>query len=420
MPKVAKELSAIEVRRLVHPGKGGVNATFPVGGVSGLILQITQGGGRSWLLRTTVGDQRRHIGLGSYPEVSLAEARERARLTKAKIAQGVDPILERQQIKAALKAQQARGKTFRQAVADYLTAKAAEFDEKRRKRWESGFDRLAFPIIGDTQVEAITMQDVLRVLSPIWETKNETASRLRQRIEAVLTWATVSGHRAGDNPARWVGNLKELLPAPSKVSKVENQPAVALKDVRAWWADLRQRGGTAARALEFAVLTAARSGEVRGAVWSEIDLDAGLWTIPAARMKMEREHRVALTPEAVALLKALPRFEGNDLVFVAPLGGMLSDMSISAVMRRMQKDAVEAGGVGYLDPRSGRPAVPHGLRSTFKDWATDLTDYPNDMSEVALSHKVGSSVESAYRRGDMIEKRRAMMADWAFFLKQSH
>lgn len=265
-------------------------------------------------------------------------------------------------------------------------------------------------------VNDIAVQDVLRALQPIWHDKTETAKRVRGRIESVLSWATVAGHRQGDNPARWKGNLDALLPKPAKVAKSDNWPALALDDAALWFAALRQRDGMAARALEFLCLTASRSGAVRQAAWAEFDLEAGLWTAPALHMKMKREHRVPLPPEAVALLRALPRMEGNPLVFPAPRGGVLSDMSLSAVMRRMQEAEEKADRPGWLDPRSGRPAVPHGLRSTFRDWAAERTHYPREMAEIALAHDVGSEVERAYRRGDMMEKRRGLMAAWAGFL----
>jgi integrase len=260
------------------------------------------------------------------------------------------------------------------------------------------------------------MQDVLRVLKPIWIDKTETASRLRGRIEAVLSWATVSGHRSGDNPARWKGNLAELLPKPGKVAEKGNHPALALSDLTPWWNDLDKRDGMAALALRFAALTLARSGEVRGATWSEIDLQARLWVIPAGRMKAKKEHRVPLTDEAMALLQNLPRMEGCDFVFFAARGGMLSDMSISAVMRRMQETEVAAGRAGWLDPRSKRPAVPHGLRSTFRDWAAEQ-GFDRDLAEMALAHTVGSEVERAYRRTDLVVRRRALLEAWGRFLR---
>ncbi len=417
MPKAVAEMGDLAVRRLKHPG-GSHNATVAVGGVPGLLLQITPSGARTWLLRVMVGARRREIGLGGYPAVTLAQARERAREARDLIRRGVDPVEERKAARAVLAAAQSRGLTFGEAVDKYLASKLEEFaNAKHRKQWRATLDTYAAPVLGKMRVADIRVDDVLRVLQPIWTEKTETATRVRGRVEAVLDWATVAGHRAGDNPARWKGNLDKLLPKPAKVAKGDNQPAVSLADAPAWFAALRHANGVAARALEFAALTAARSGEVRGMRWSEVDLEAGLWTVPAARMKAGREHRVPLTPEAVAILKALPRLDGTDVVFAAPRGGGFSDMALSAVMRRMHEAEVKAGRKGWLDPRSGRPAVPHGLRSTFRDWAAERTDYPREMAEMALAHNVGSEVERAYRRGDMVERRRAMMAAWGRFLR---
>ncbi len=416
MPRVAKELSALDVKRLQHPGIGR-NVTFAVGGVSGLLMQITPNGGRSWLLKTTVGNRRKEIGLGGFPDVTLAQARERAREAKDQIRRGVDPTEERRAAKAALTTAQRRGLSFADAVDKCLAAKLDAFkNPKHRDQWRNTLQTYAMPELGVMLVNEITVQDVLRVLEPIWQTKTETASRLRGRIEAVLSWATVSGHRVGDNPARWAGNLKELLPAASKVSKKENHPAVQINDAPRWFAALRYRDGMGARALEFTALTAVRSQETRGATWDEIDLEAGIWVIPALRVKMKREHRIPLAREAIALLNALPRFEGNPLVFPAPRGGQLSDMTLSQAMKRLHAADVAQGGSGFVDRVSKRPAVPHGLRSTFRDWVAECTHFPGDMAEVALAHRISNAVEASYRRGDMVEKRRAMMSAWADYL----
>lgn len=417
MPRIAKELSALAVKSLKHPDPSDIKPfKVAVGGVSGFMLQISPSSAKSWLLRTVVGVKRREIGLGSYPEVSLQDARNRAREMKDKIRQGIDPVAERKSTRAALVMAQSRGLTFADAVDQCLESKLQQFkNEKHKKQWRSTLDTYAAPVIGKMLVADIEMQDVLRVLEPVWATKTETATRLRQRIEGVLSWATVKGHRTGDNPARWAGNLKEILPTPSKVANAGHHAALQLKDAPLWFAALKKRDGLAARALEFLTLTAARSGEVRGAKWPEIDFEQKLWIVPAARMKAGREHRVPLTPEALAVLKAVPRT--GDFIFAAHRGGALSDMTISAVMRRMQEDEVKAGRKGWVDGKSGDPAVPHGLRSTFRDWCAEKTEYPRDMAEMALAHTVGSDVERAYRRGDMIEKRRAMLQDWAHFLK---
>jgi integrase len=412
MPKKAKELSALEVKRLEHSGNRG-NITFSVGGVDGLILQITPTGARSWLLRCQVGAKRRHIGLGGYPDVSLAQARERARESRDLIWQGIDPVEQRKANRAALAAAQQRGLSFADAMERFLIGKLQEFSNpKHQKQWRATLDAYAIPPLGNMLVSDIGVADIQRTLEPIWTTKTETATRLRGRIEAVLAWATVAGHRTGDNPARWKGNLDAVLPKPGKIASVTHHPALQLKDAASWFADVKSRTGFATRALEFAAMTAGRSGEVRGATWSEIDLEKRLWVIPASRMKAGNEHRTPLTDAAVDLLRNMDRLEGSEFVFPAARGGELSDAALSACMKRIHA----AHGTGYLDERSGRPAVPHGLRSTFRDWVSERTEYPRDMAEIALAHTVGSEVERAYRRGDMVEKRRAMMAEWGGFL----
>lgn len=425
MAKMVAELSPIEVRRLRHEGTRRRNALHAVGGVVGLYLQITPSGARSWILRATIGGKRRDLGLGSFPDVGLGEARERAREAKNQIWRGVDPIEERKAARAALAAAQARGLTFAGAFDKYAAAKLGELgSDADRTRWRSSIERYALPSIGKMLVGDVQVQDMLRVLQPIWQDKTETANRVRARIEAILSWATVAGHRAGDNPARWRGNLDTVLPKPSRIADKDNHPAVALDDAAPWFKALAEREGVGAKALAFLTLCASRSGEVRGMSWDEIDMSSKVWTIPAERMKAEKEHRVPLTAPALAIIAAVPRRADSPFVFAAPRGGELSDMTLSKVMRDMQaraeKVAREVGinpdRAGWRDSRSGRPAVPHGLRSTFRDWAAERTDYPRDMAEIALAHRVGNEVERAYRRGDMVEKRRAMMADWARFL----
>ena len=393
MPKKAKELKPVEVSRLI--GRDGFHA---VGGVSGLHLQ-NRGDSSAWVLRVTIGNRRRDVGLGGYPDVPLAMARDKARGVRAKIEQGIDPIAERKEFRTVL----VGALTFDEAAKRLIAAKSPEWkNAKHATQWKATLDTYASPIIGKMPVDKIELRHVVDVLTPIWHTKTETASRVRSRMEAVLSWATASGHRSGDNPARWAGNLDAgILAKPSKIRKVKHHAALPIDDLPGFVADLRQREGIAARALEFAILTAARSGEVRGAVWAEIDMDAKTWTVPGERMKAEKEHVVPLTPKAMALLKALPRFAGTDLVFPSPTGKMLSDMTLSAVMRRMEVDA-----------------VPHGFRSTFRDWASERTNYPRDVAEMALAHTIGDKVEAAYRRGDLLAKRTKMMADWAKFIEK--
>lgn len=417
--KPEKALTARFVETVTDPGK------YFDG--HGLFLRVRTNGGKQWVQRIAIHGKRTEIGLGSPPAVPLATARRLALENRGKAMLGGDPLQDKREARASL--------TFAAAVDRYLASKLDEFrNEKHRKQWRSTLDTYAAPVLGAKQVAHISVQDVLRVLEPIWQTKTETATRLRGRVENVLSWATVAGYRTGDNPARWKGNLSEMLPKPNKLAKAENQPALALSDVPRWWADLAKRDGMAARALEFLTLTAARSGEVRGMTWEEIDFrqrdktdktdetpvaklaTSATWTVPAARMKNGREHRVPLTGETIALLMALPRMDGSPFVFFAPRGGMLSDMSISAVMRRMQEAQERAGEPGYLDPSSKRPAVPHGLRSTFRQWAAER-GYPRDMAEIALAHFIGSDVERAYQRSDMLDRRRDMMAAWGAFLR---
>lgn len=398
MARKAKELSALAVGRLKEPGH------HAVGGVAGLYLYVAEGGARSWVLRVTVGAKRRHMGLGGFPDVPLAQAKEKARAARDSISQGIDPIEQRQAALSQLRAKPITEKTFKQAAEAYIDAHEDSWkNPKHRAQWRSTLETYAYPVMGALSVREVEQEHVLLALEPIWKTKTETASRLRGRIESVLDWATVRKLRTGENPARWKGHLDKLLPAPSKIQKVEHHRALPVSAMPAFMRNLRQREGLAARALEFVILCASRSGEVRGAPWSEIDLDQKVWTIPAERMKANREHRVPLSSQAVELLNQLPRIKppagGVDLIFPAPRGGALSDMALTALMRRMKVDA-----------------VPHGFRSSFRDWVGECTHYPRDLAETALAHTLESKVEAAYRRGDALDKRRPMMEDWAIYL----
>lgn len=391
MPRKAKPLSALEVSRLTLPGH------HAVGTVDGLYLYVTPKGGRSWVLRAMIGTQRRHLGLGAFPEVSLAVAREAARAAREQIRQGVDPIAQRAAQRSALKVHQASAKTFEQAARAYVEShEDAWKNPKHRAQWVATLETYVFPVMGALLVRDVDQEHVLRALEPIWKTKTETASRVRGRIESVLDWAAVRKLRADDNPARWKGHLDKLLPAPSKIQKVAHHRALPFAELSGFMTVLRQREGIAARALEFAILTAARSGEVREATWDEIDLQSCVWTVPATRMKAGREHRVPLVPQAVALLRALPVGDASPLVFASLRQAALSDMSLTAVLRRME--------VG---------AVPHGFRSTFRDWVSETTNHPRELAEQALAHTLSNKVEAAYRRGDALEKRRQLMQDWA-------
>jgi integrase len=395
MPKIAKELTALAVSKLRRTG------LHAVGGAAGLGLKVMPTGSRAWVLRTVVAGKRREYGLGGFPTVTLASARERAKAMLDQLFAGVDPAETKKQARSALAAQRARAVNFKSIAEQYIAQHEASWkNAKHAAQWTSTLEAYAFPVCGHMVASDINTAAVLRILEPLWLKKTETASRLRGRIEAVLDYAAAKGLREGPNPARWKGNLALTLPAKRKVKTVKHHPAIPVQDMPAFFKSLLQREGTAARALEFLVLTAARSGEVRGAQWSEIDLAKKVWTVPAVRMKAKREHRVPLSTQAIALLKSLPDKRLGGLVFPGNKPTRkLSDMALTALMRRMEVDA-----------------VPHGLRSSFRDWVGEETAFPREVAEMALAHTVGNAVEAAYRRGDLFEKRRLMMQLWADFV----
>lgn len=394
MGKEKIELSALAVSRITRRG-----ATF-VGGVTGLALNVVAAGSRSWILRYQVGGKRRDLGLGGYPSVTLAAAREAARAARAKLAQGIDPIQDARSARSALIAAQAKAVTFKEASTSYIEAHEEGWrNAKHAAQWRATLETHAHPVLGAMMVKDIELPHVLKVLEPLWRDKTETASRLRGRIESVLDWATVRGHRTGPNPARWKGHLDMLLVAPKKVAKTEHHRALPYKDAPKFMTALRKQEGMGAKALEFVILTAARSGEVRGAKWEEFDLRAGIWTVPGERMKAGRPHVVPLAKDALALVKAMEKVKICEYVFPSPREKMLSDMTLGAVLKRM-----------------GMDCVPHGFRSTFRDWVSETTDYDSNVAEMALAHTIPNKVEAAYRRGNLFEKRRALAEDWAAYL----
>jgi integrase len=408
MPKVAKELGALAINRLTTPG------WHAVGGVAGLGLQVAATGARSWVLRTVIAGKRRAIGLGGYPTVQPAQARQNARTARQSAAEGVDPVHAKRAARSALQAASARAVTFKHVAEQYIAAHTPSWrNPKHAAQWASTLETYAFPTLGTMLVADVDTAAVLRVLQAeidggtLWVKRTETAARLRGRIENVLDYAAAQGLREGLNPARWKGHLAQTLPSKRKVAPVEHHAAVAVAGMQAFMTRLRAATGIGARALEFAILTAARSGEVRGMTWGELDLAAAVWTVPAERMKARREHRVPLSGAALDLLRALPgagdaSAQAAALVFAGTKGQPLSDMTLTAVMRRMDLNA-----------------VPHGFRSTFRDWCAECTGHPRDVAEMALAHTIGDKVEAAYRRGDLFEKRRALMADWAEFLNST-
>ena len=349
------------------------------------------------------------MGLGPFPLVSLAEARERAAAARREILDGCNPLQERRAKKAK------HVITFQEAASQYVASNEMAWkNEKHRWQWRQTLETFAFPVVGDRPVASVDTAHVMRILEPIWLKKNETASRLRGRIEKVLDWARVRGFREGENPARWKGHLGSLLPRPSKVQKERHYPALPYVEVPAFMRLLREQDGVTALALRFQILTATRSGEVRGASWAEIDLQAGIWSIPAHRMKTGSEHRVPLSEAALEILRGMK--PTSAFVFANSRGGQISDMAATMAIRRMHERETEADRKGFIDARTEEIAVPHGFRSSFKDWATETTSFPNEVSEMALAHGVENKVEAAYRRGDLFEKRRGLMEAWAAYL----
>jgi integrase len=367
---------------------------------------VTAGGGKSWIFRYALNGKRPEMGLGPYPDVSLAAARKTASEARSLVKAGQDPIAARDAERARHRIESARGLTFDQAAKRFLDGHEETWrNEKHRQQWRNTLDAYASPVIGSTSVADLNTADVTRVLDPIWKTRPETASRLRGRIERILDWAKVRGFRTGENPARWRGHLDKVFPARAKARPIVHHAAVAIDDLPATYASLCASSGMAALALRFAILTAARAGEVTGATWVEIDLQEKVWAVPASRMKAGREHRVPLSSEAVAILTARREAMLGDLVFPGWKGGKpLASSSL--------RKALRVAGRGS--------ATVHGFRSTFRDWTAERTDTPRDVAEMALAHAIESSVEAAYRRGELMTKRAVLMQRWATFATTPH
>jgi integrase len=393
MARRIDKLSAILVKSLSSPGYYGDGY--------GLYLQISASGSKSWIFRFSNSGKRREMGLGPLHTISLGMARERALACRRLLAAGKDPIVDRDSAKTSEALSLARAKTFDQCAAAYINAHRSSWKSaKHAAQWESTLATYVSPIFGATPVAGVDTELVMSVLRPIWNTKTETAVRLRGRIESILDWATVSKYRQGENPARWRGHLENLLGNPHKIAPVQNRPALPWRELPAFMAELIEREGSGARATQFAILTACRSGEVRGATWSEIDLRANLWTIPAVRMKAGKEHRVPLSGAAIALLRALPR-DGGTVFLGQNRKTQLSDMTLTAVLRRMGRGDITV----------------HGFRSSFRDWCAEGEGnaFSREVCEHALAHSLPDKVEAAYRRGDLLEKRIILMHAWADF-----
>ena len=379
-------LTARRVATLRAPGKYGDG--------NNLWYRIRHDGSRSWVFRYTLRGRAREMGLGPAPDVSLRKARETASQARQLLRQGIDPIDARHQAHAAHR----RVLSFRQCIGEFLAAHEAGWqNRKHRQQWSNTLATYVCPVMGELPVDIIGTDEVLRALQPIWQVKPETASRIRGRIERVLDWARAKGLREGENPARWRGHLDKLLPKATAIRSVRHHAALAWKDLPSFMETLRKQTSVASRALEFTILTAARSGEVREMRWSEVN--QGVWTLSADRMKGGREHRVPLSNRALAILDEMRGVgsEPGQLVFPGMrVGKPLTDMSLSAVLRRMGRDDLTV----------------HGFRSTFRDWAAEVTHFPREVCEEALAHALVSKVEAAYRRGDLFEKRKRLMKAW--------
>jgi integrase len=393
MARTIEKLSALRVEKEAKPGLYGDG--------HGLYLRVSESGAKSWVFRYMIDRRPREMGLGATHAVSLAEARKKASDARNLCAQGVDPLTSKKAAEAEKRLKEALEITFKDCAEKYIAAHEKSWrNEKHRAQWKATLTTYAYPVIGELPVASVDTALVTKILEPLWSGKPETASRLRGRIETVLNWAKVRGFRDGENPARWRGHLDNLLPAKGKVRAVKHHAALPYEQIGAFMHQLKKRDGIAGRALEFAILTAARTGEIIGARWSEIDRAGKVWNKPASRMKAGREHRVPLSASALDILDQIGQGKVGAFVFS---GGRpdcpLSNMAMLSVLSRMGRDDVTV----------------HGFRSTFRDWAAERTNFSNEVAEAALAHVIGDKTEAAYRRGDLFEKRRRLMTAWATF-----
>jgi integrase len=390
---MARETQKLSAKAVANKKKSGY---YNDGG--GLYLQISGTGSKSWIFRYMLKGKAREMGLGSLNALNLSEARKKAAAGRGLLNDGIDPIEARNAQSAQNALAKAKAVSFQVCADGYISAHRAGWkNTKHAGQWENTIKTYCAPVIGSLPVHAVDTGFVLKVLEPIWSIKPETAHRVRGRIESILDWATVRGYRAGENPARWRGHLDKLLPAIKKESRVKHHPALPYEQIGAFMVALKAQDGTAARALEFLILCASRTGEVIGAKPEEFDLDKALWTIPAQRMKSHREHRVPLSPRAVAIVREQLKLNDSYLFPGQKSGKPLSNMAMLALLERMGR----------------KDLTVHGFRSSFRDWSAEQTAYPHEVCEMALAHVVGDKVEAAYRRGDMFEKRKSLALDWA-------
>ena len=395
MARQIGRLSALAVSRAKNPGM------FADGG--GLYLQVSAGGARSWIYRFSLNGRAREMGLGPLHTISLSDARAKATDCRQLRLAGVDPIEARKEGVAKARLEAAKAITFKDAAEAYIESHRAGWrNAKHADQWRATLDAYAYPVLGSLPVQSVDVTLVMKILEPIWTSKTETATRVRGRIECVLDWASARGYRLGDNSARWRGHLENLLPKRSKVQAVQHHPALPYEAVGEFMALLREQDGVAALALEFLILTASRTGEVTGARRDEIDLDGAVWTVPANRIKATKEHRVPLSARALSIIRDMQSGRDSEDTFVFPGGKRgkgLSNGAMLALLKRMGRSDLTV----------------HGFRSTFRDWAAERTNYPREVAEMALAHAVSDKVEAAYRRGDLFQKRRRLMEQWARF-----
>jgi integrase len=370
-----------------------------------LYLQVSSPSSKSWIFRFSFDGRRREMGIGPYPEITLEKARESAIELRRLVKAGVDPIEQRKADQAAKRAERNNAVTFAYCAKQYIESHRHGWkNPKHAQQWTNTLEQYAYPVIGDTIIKDVDTALIMRILQPIWLTKNETAGRLRGRLENILDWAAVQGFRAVENPARWKGHLDNLLASPGKVQKNNHFKALPYAEINPLMLALRANGSVSAKALEFLILTAARTGEIIGAKWDEIDFDNQLWIVPADRMKAGREHRIPLSSRAVEIIKEMQALKTNDAIFPGrSKGGFLSNAAMDKLLQQTL----------------GIDATVHGMRSTFRDWASERTAYPHEVCEMALAHTIRNQAEAAYRRGDLIEKRRNLMADWVKFCETS-
>jgi len=396
---MARQINKLSTRTVAAASEAGMLSDG-----NGLYLQISRSGSKSWIYRFMLRGRSRDMGLGGTDVVSLKEARTLAHDARRLVKSGIDPIDARKAQQRRQAVQAATTLTFAECARRLIRSHEPGWrNPKHRQQWHNTLETYAFPIFGDLPVDSIDTGLVLQAVEPIWTTKTETASRLRGRVEAVLDWAKARGYRSGENPARWRGHLANLLPKKEKVRRVKHHAALPYEDVGAFIKALRKQDGVAARGLEFLILTAARPGEVVGTRWDEIDIDKAVWTIAAERTKSGSEHRVPLSPSAVAVLQGMEQSRVSGFVFPGQKDNRpLQTAAFLRLLERMGHDDLTA----------------HGFRSTFRDWAAERTAFPREVAEAALAHAIGNKVEAAYRRSDLLEKRRRLMDAWAEFGEQ--